>query len=306
MHDHRSGGGRLSSSSTKTSSRAPTRRSTASTRHVHHGQAEPHPRRTEATPCDAMPAALPRTVAVIGASTDRRKFGNKGVRAFVQGRAGGCSRSTRTSPRSRGYPPVGSVKPRSPDPLDVVSLYVPAAVEPEAVAGHRGEGSRRTLDQSRRGKRRTLIAEGEAAGTARGGDVLDPPRGLPAGGFFLSNSLAGGLVSRASMDDPSVAAACRACNDCRPDTSRPLIPEEILCRTVSPDFDPAGPALSSAARSSWSRSAGCSRSAFYFVCVPVGASSGDYSLSTLAVLGQPDHSWIEVLSSALDDRSMLC
>ena len=67
-----------------------------------------------------------KTVAVIGASTDRRKFGNKGVRAF---RKAGW-RVIPVNPNEEQVEElstVGSVVDIA-EPLDVVSLYVPAAV----------------------------------------------------------------------------------------------------------------------------------------------------------------------------------
>lgn len=67
-----------------------------------------------------------KAVAVIGASTDRRKFGNKGVRAFV--RAGWRVFPVNPNePEVEKLPAVGSVADAA-EPLDVVSLYVPAAV----------------------------------------------------------------------------------------------------------------------------------------------------------------------------------
>ena len=73
-----------------------------------------------------MPSELPRTVAVVGASTDRRKFGNKGVRAFA--RAGWRVIPVNPSEgQVEGLPTVASVA-EIDGPLDVVSLYVPAAV----------------------------------------------------------------------------------------------------------------------------------------------------------------------------------
>ncbi len=74
-----------------------------------------------------MPAEeTPKTVAVVGASTDRRKFGNKGVRAFA--RAGWKVIPVNPSEAQvEGLPAVRSVS-EIDGPLDVVSLYVPAAV----------------------------------------------------------------------------------------------------------------------------------------------------------------------------------
>ena len=73
-----------------------------------------------------MPADPPKTVAVVGASTDRRKFGNKGTRAFAK--AGW--RVIPVNPNEgqvEGIDTVSSVA-EIDGPLDVVSLYVPAAV----------------------------------------------------------------------------------------------------------------------------------------------------------------------------------
>ena len=67
-----------------------------------------------------------KSVAVIGASSDRRKFGNKGVRAFVK--AGW--RVFPVNPNEsevEGLPTFRSVADIA-DPLDVVSMYVPAQV----------------------------------------------------------------------------------------------------------------------------------------------------------------------------------
>ena len=67
-----------------------------------------------------------KTVAVIGASTDRRKFGNKGVRAFQS--AGW--RVLPVNPNEamvEGLPTVASVADIT-GPLDVVSLYVSPAI----------------------------------------------------------------------------------------------------------------------------------------------------------------------------------
>ena len=73
-----------------------------------------------------MAADLPRTVAVVGASGDRRKFGNKGARAFA--RAGWRVIPVHPSEgQIERWPAVGSVA-EIDGPLDVVSLYVPAAM----------------------------------------------------------------------------------------------------------------------------------------------------------------------------------
>ena len=79
-----------------------------------------------------MPAPSAKTVAVIGASTDRRKFGNKGVRAF---QAAGW-RVIPVNPNEaqvEGLATVASVADIA-GPLDVVSLYVPAAVSLQLLA----------------------------------------------------------------------------------------------------------------------------------------------------------------------------
>ena len=73
-----------------------------------------------------MNPSTQKTVAVVGASTDRRKFGNKGVRAFQS--AGW--RVIPVNPNEavvEGLSTVPSVADIT-EPLDVVSLYVTPAV----------------------------------------------------------------------------------------------------------------------------------------------------------------------------------
>lgn len=77
-------------------------------------------------PHPAPGAERQRTVAVLGASADRRKFGNKGLRAFV---AAGW-RVYPVNPKVaeiEGLPTVGSVADLA-EPPDVVSFYVPPMV----------------------------------------------------------------------------------------------------------------------------------------------------------------------------------
>ena len=73
-----------------------------------------------------MPDPAPKIVAVVGASNDRGKFGNKGLRAFV--RAGWRAFPVHpTEGQVEGVAAVRSVA-EIDAALDVVSLYVPAAV----------------------------------------------------------------------------------------------------------------------------------------------------------------------------------
>ena len=67
-----------------------------------------------------------KTVAVIGASPDRRKFGNKGTRAFQAAgwRVFPVNPSGGKVEGLEALPSVADI----PEPLDVVSLYVPPAV----------------------------------------------------------------------------------------------------------------------------------------------------------------------------------
>ncbi len=88
-----------------------------------------------------MPAPVPKTVGVVGASGDRGKFGNKGVRAFA--RAGW--RVFPVHPREEEVEGLAAVRAvgKIDATLDVVSLYVPAAVGvrllPEIAAKAPGE-----------------------------------------------------------------------------------------------------------------------------------------------------------------------
>ncbi len=70
---------------------------------------------------------MPKVAVVVGASADRRKFGNKAVRAFL---AAGY-RVIPVNPRAgtvEGLATVASVSD-VPDPIDVVTIYVkPAAI----------------------------------------------------------------------------------------------------------------------------------------------------------------------------------
>lgn len=66
------------------------------------------------------------SVAVIGASNDRRKYGNKAVRAYLE--AGytvfPVNPKEATIEGSRAYPTIDAIE----SPIDFVSLYVPPAV----------------------------------------------------------------------------------------------------------------------------------------------------------------------------------
>jgi predicted CoA-binding protein len=67
-----------------------------------------------------------RVIAVVGASSDRRKFGNRAVRAFVsQGYdVKPVNPHERTIEGLTSYPTIADV----PGPVDVVSVYVPADI----------------------------------------------------------------------------------------------------------------------------------------------------------------------------------
>ena len=74
---------------------------------------------------------MPKVVAVIGASNDRQKFGNKAVRAFVsQGYT-----VVPINPREHeieGLKAYGSVL-EFPGPIDMASFYVPPAVGEQVI-----------------------------------------------------------------------------------------------------------------------------------------------------------------------------
>jgi predicted CoA-binding protein len=67
-----------------------------------------------------------RTVAVIGASSDRRKFGNKAVRCYAAAglKVYPVNPNEQTVEGLTAYPDIASV----PAPVEVVSFYVPPKV----------------------------------------------------------------------------------------------------------------------------------------------------------------------------------
>jgi len=67
-----------------------------------------------------------RVIAVVGASSDRRKFGNRAVRAFLrQGYDVKPVNPNETSVEGLPvFPTIGDV----PGPVDIVSMYVPPSV----------------------------------------------------------------------------------------------------------------------------------------------------------------------------------
>ena len=67
-----------------------------------------------------------KTIAIIGASTDRKKYGNKAVRAFLQGGWTVYPVNAKAAEVEglKCYAAIAEV----PDPIDRISLYVPPAV----------------------------------------------------------------------------------------------------------------------------------------------------------------------------------
>ena len=66
------------------------------------------------------------TVAIVGASNDRRKFGNRAVRAYV--RQGYDVKPVHPTETSIEGLPVYRTIADIPAPVDIVSMYVPAAI----------------------------------------------------------------------------------------------------------------------------------------------------------------------------------
>ena len=74
---------------------------------------------------------MPKVVAVIGASNDRRKFGNKAVRAFVQ-------QGYTVVPINPGEDEVEGLKAYAsvlefPGPIDMASFYVPPEIGEQVI-----------------------------------------------------------------------------------------------------------------------------------------------------------------------------
>jgi hypothetical protein len=72
-----------------------------------------------------------RTVAIIGASADRRKFGNKAVRAFLR-RGYRVVPITPSASEIEGVPAFASVAD-VPGPIDMATFYVPPGVGLEVI-----------------------------------------------------------------------------------------------------------------------------------------------------------------------------
>jgi len=75
---------------------------------------------------------MPKSIAIIGASADRRKYGNKAVRAFKQGGWSVFPVNAKADEIEglRCYHSLSEV----PDPVDRISLYVPPAIGKQLLA----------------------------------------------------------------------------------------------------------------------------------------------------------------------------
>ena len=69
---------------------------------------------------------MPKTIAIIGASADRRKYGNKAVRAYVQG-GWTVYPVNPKEPDIEGLWCCASIRD-VPEPIDRVAMYVPPNV----------------------------------------------------------------------------------------------------------------------------------------------------------------------------------
>ena len=79
-----------------------------------------------------MPSAIPHRIAIIGASADRAKFGNKAVRAYL---AGGYQVFPihPTAKMIEGLPAYHSILEVPAEELDRVSLYLPPQIGLQAI-----------------------------------------------------------------------------------------------------------------------------------------------------------------------------
>ena len=75
---------------------------------------------------------MPKTVAVVGASSDRRKFGNKALRAF-QAEGYKVIPINPNEPEVEGLPTYPSVL-AVPEPIDMATVYVQPEVALELLA----------------------------------------------------------------------------------------------------------------------------------------------------------------------------
>ena len=90
---------------------------------------------------------MSKTVAVIGASSNRFKFGNKALRAFLsQGfTVFAINPNEKQVEGLTTYPSVLDV----PGPIDMATLYVPGRHRSARDGGHREEGHPRGVAESR-------------------------------------------------------------------------------------------------------------------------------------------------------------
>lgn len=69
---------------------------------------------------------MAKTIAIIGASTDRTKYGNKAVRAFTQG-GWTVFPVNPAAQEVEGLPAYASIRD-VPTPIDRISMYVPPSI----------------------------------------------------------------------------------------------------------------------------------------------------------------------------------
>ena len=110
------------------------------------------------------------SVAVIGASSAKNKFGNKAVRAYLRQNwtVYPVNPVEKVIEGLTSYASISDIE----GPIDRVSLYVPASGGRHAARRHQGEGPEGAVRQPRGGKRRADRAR-RSAGTRTDSSLFD-------------------------------------------------------------------------------------------------------------------------------------
>ena len=125
-------------------------------------------------PDDSGRSTMAKVVAVIGASSNRSKFGNRARARLSAAGLHGRSRSTRTRPEVEGLKAYASVLD-VPGPIDMASFYVPPEIGEQVIEEVARKEIRRSLVESRRRKRRPDRPRPSARTSSRSSPAASSP-----------------------------------------------------------------------------------------------------------------------------------